>query len=219
MTRYTIVALGTALFLSVGTVPARASAITLDSTNCSSADACYGLAWTLTVNAGNFLYNGATYGYQALLSITDDPTSNINTSNIVISAVDFKVSSTQTAAALYQVPNSTVLGTWTTSTGSLGSNGCGGNSGGFVCSQSSTDPANFAATAAAQTFGWYFNSGPIAANLDGAHIGAKMTSLGTSGKLLSQKVQVPEPASLSFFSGVALIGFAGSMRRRNKIQK
>ena len=220
MIRKTILALGTALFLSASAVPASASSFTINSTNCSTATACFGLAWTLTINAGNFTYGGNNYGYQALLSIVDDPTSSINTSNIVISAVNFKVSSTQSNAALYTVPSSTVLSTWTTKYGSLSSNGCGTNSGGFICSQSATDPANFAASSTGQVFGWYFNSGAIAANLNGSHIGAKMTVLSANGKLLSQvfTAQVPEPASLSLLGGGLIAAGLALGRRRKKNQ-
>lgn len=197
-------------------LPISANAIVIDSTNCNSSGGCFGLSWQLNVNTGSYTYGGTNYGYQATLSVTDDPLVS-GTPSVVISAVDFKVSSTVSGAALYTVPTSTVLGTWSTSLNGLNSSGCAGAGSGFVCSQSATDPANFTASSTGQVWGWYFNtSSSLFTLLDGAHIGAKLTDLSRPGKLLSATyVSVPEPASLSLLSlglGVLLLG----VRRRSK---
>ena len=208
--------IGLAAFVfAAAAVPARADTITIDSTNCSSTGGCYGLAWTLTINTVSIVYGGVTYGYQALLSVTDDPAVS-GTPNIIISAVDFKVSSSVSGAALYTVPSSTSLSTWSTVLNNLNSNGCTTPGGGFVCSDSATDPANFLASATAQTWGWYFNtSDPIFSLLNGAHIGAKLTNLSRPGRLLSATHTVPEPSSLSLLgaAGVAMV-LARYRRRR-----
>lgn len=205
----------TCVILTVTAFPGRAAAIVIDSTNCTSSSGCYGLAWTLEVDAGSFLFGGTMYGYRARLSVADDVLVG-GTPAVVISAVNFKVSSTVSAAALYTVPASTVLSAWATSLNGLNSSGCVGSGSGFVCSQSSNipyDPANFTASNLAQTWGWYFNtSGSIFSALNGAHIGAKLTDLSKPGKLLSAKfivTTVPEPGMLALLTlGLALLGFS-----------
>jgi len=204
------------LVLAALVLPAGAESVTIDSTNCTSGDGCYGLAWTLSITGGSF--DGGAYAYQALLSVVDDPLVS-GTPSIVISAVNFKVSSTVGDAELFSVPTSTLLGQWSTSLSNLSSGGCSGGGSGFVCSQASvapTDPANFVASNVAQTWGWYFNADtPIFTGLDGAHIGAKLTDLSRPGQLLSAEyhVAVPEPGTLSMFV-LGLAGFFGVRRRR-----
>ena len=210
--------LATALLLASVAFPMSANAIVIDSTNCTSSGGCYGLSWELNVNSGSYVFNGTTYGYQAVLSVMDDPLVS-GTPSATISAVNFKVSNSVSGAALYTVPSSTVLSTWATSLNGLNSSGCTGSGSGFVCSQSATDPANFTASLASQTWGWYFNtSSSIFSLLDGAHIGAKLTDLSRPGKLLSATyvASVPEPGSLSLLS--LALGALILTRRRSKLR-
>jgi hypothetical protein len=208
------------LLVAASVVPARAASVTIDSTNCSTPDACYGLAWTLTVLAGDFSYNGVDYDYQAILDVTDDVG---GPASVTISAVDFKASNSvvQDGAVLYMAP--TTLGAWTTQTNVLNSGGCEGPNAGFVCSQTltaevggnpSTDPDQ------KWTWAWYFNSDTaIFTDLEGAHIGAKLTTIDPfrPGKLLSEEFHgttVPEPGTLTLL-GAALLGLVTFGRRQN----
>ena len=221
ITRTTLAA---ALICAASVSSARAATITIDSTNCNSSSGCYGLEWMLTVNtlAAPTTFGGVSYDYQAILQVLDDP--NVaGDPTAVISAVDFKASSGVSSAALYTYP-SLISGGWTTSVKGLNSGGCGGSSqAGFVCSQSSTDPANFTAPinlADAITWGWYFNtSDPIFTSLIGAHIGAKMTDLSNNGKLLSASYTVPEPGTLTLLAAgfAALVATRGRRRRAGSL--
>jgi PEP-CTERM motif len=208
----------TAFAAMMASAPARADSITIDSTNCTSTGGCYGLDWTLEVNTGSFSYMGDTYNAQAFLTVTDDPLVS-GTPSTVISAVDFKASSGVSSAALYSVPTSTLLGTWTTETGGLSSGGCNGTGSGKVCSDSATDPANFIASATPETWAWYFNAtSPIFTDLIGASIGAKLVDLSTPGKLLSADYTVPEPSTLALFAiGLLVVGLYGRRRGRTQI--
>jgi hypothetical protein len=199
------------MVLLAGALPANATTITIDSsTGCT---ACYGLSWTLTINsAGGYMLNGTTYGYQAILSVTDDPNvAGTPSSSLVISAVDFKVSNTVLNGALYSFPTSS--SGWSTSVNALNSAGCTGANAGFVCSQSATDPANFTSTLSTLAWGWYFNTtDPIFAGLGGAHIGAKLTDLANPGQLLSQTYSVPESRTMVFLA-LGLLMFVVTARR------
>lgn len=200
--------------LAVSAPAARAESITIDSTNCNSSSGCFGLDWTLTINAGSFTYGGGTYNYQAFLDVTDD-SAVTGTPSVVISAVDFKVSDSAKTAVLYSAPTSS--SGWSTAINVLNSSGCSSNPNpGFVCSDTSSDPANFTASSTPQRWSWYFSTtDPLFVNLDGAHIGAKLTDLSNPGKLLSATypVSVPEPATLPLLL-IGVAGLALSVRSR-----
>jgi hypothetical protein len=202
------------LVLAVSAVPARAASITIDSTNCNSTGGCYGLSWTLTITqlGAPVTYNGVSYSYAATLQVKDDAAVS-GTPSVVISAVDFKASNDVSNADLYAAPASS--SGWSTAIIGLNSGGCDGSANaGFVCSESSGDPANFTASSVAQTWGWYFNpSSAIFAELGGAHIGAKMTDLSNPGKLLSASFTVPEPGTLALLLS-GLLGTLGIRARR-----
>lgn len=208
-----------ALFVATAS-PARAATITIDSSNCTSSGGCYGMEWTLTVNMLDApkTIDGVTYNYEAILQVLDDP--NVaGDPTMVISAVDFKVSDSVDAAYLYEYP-SAISGGWSTSVNVLNSKGCTtGSTAGFVCSQTKTDPANFTAPldlSQAITWGWYFSTAdPLFAGLTGAHIGAKMTDLSNSGRLLSASyTTVPEPGTLTLL--IAGFGAAAASRIRRR---
>jgi hypothetical protein len=201
------------VILALNAIPANAASVTIDSSNCNSNGGCYGLVWKLTVTqlASPTLFNGTLFDYSAMLEVTDDPLVS-GTSSVVISAVDFKATTDPTAASLFSVPVSS--SGWSTSLQGLNSGGCSGSGNGFICSQTSTDPANFTGSNTAQTWGWYFNtSSAIFTNLVGAHIGAKLTDLSTPGKLLSASYTVPEPGTLALLAS-GLIGALGLRARR-----
>jgi hypothetical protein len=200
--------------LAGSALPAHAGSITIDSTNCNSSAGCYGLSWTLTVTelSAPTLLNGIVYDYSAQLDVADD-TAVAGTPTVVISAVDFKVSNDVSGADLLLAPISS--SGWSTAVNVLTAGGCASNPNpGFVCSDTSTDPANFTASSTAQTWIWLFNpSSPLFTNLDGAHIGAKMTDLSNPGKLLSASFSVPEPGTLALLVS-GLIGSLGLRARR-----
>ena len=193
------------LLFVASALPAHADSFTIDSTNCSAPGDCYDLSWMLTINSGTF----GAFSYEAILDVADDP--NVSgTPTATISAVDFKVSSSVVNATLYAFPTSS--SGWTTGVNVLSSAGCVGPNAGFVCSDSSSDPAEFVGPTL--TWGWYFNTDdPIFPSLDGGHIGAKLTTLSTPGQLLSQTHSVPEPSTLLLLgTGLAAVAF----RRRRK---
>jgi hypothetical protein len=183
----------TAFVFAFGALPASAEIITIDSSNCGND--CFGLRWTLSVNQGSYSYLGADYGFEAILQVSDDPLVP-GTPSTVISAVDFKVSSGLSDAALYLSP--TTLTNWTTGISAMNSGGCTGPAAaGFVCSQNGIDPALFSGLML--TWAWYFNSdAALFEALNGAHIGGKITALDRPGKLFSEAyttpVPVPDPA-------------------------
>lgn len=186
------------LLLAASALPARAATITIDSTNCSSPTACFGLSWMLTINTGTFMDGTDLYGFEAILNVSDDTLiSGVPTKTI--SAVDFKVSDTVDTAVLRTAPTS--LNDWGTGINVLSSAGCVGPNAGFVCSQSASSPALF--TGSQLTWSWYFNtSSALFQDLDGAHIGAKLVPLSQKGQLLSEEFHtVPEPGTLLLLSG------------------
>jgi len=163
----------------------------------------FGSTYMLSANCTGSLCN---------VTLTIDST---NATNPDISAVDFKIGSSDTLSGTVVPPN----GTWNTSSGSLGNGGCGNNSGGFICSQAGST-SSFAATGGILTWSWtgVDVTGDVAVN----HVGYKYDN-GTgslNGMIVSDSTfgsggggtSVPEPSVLQLL-GVGLVGL-GVMRRR-----
>jgi hypothetical protein len=164
------------------------------------ADDGFGSTYTLTANCTGSVCD-------VTLAIQSSGATNPD-----ISAVDFKIGSSDTFGGTVVAPN----GTWNTSSGSLGNNGCGNNSGGFICSQAAST-ASFAATGGLLTWSW--TGVNVTGDLTINHVGYKYdNATGTlNGMIVSDSTfgggtSVPEPGVLQLL-GVGLVGL-GVMRRR-----
>ena len=162
----------------------------------------FGSTYMLSANCTGSLCN---------VTLTIDST---NATNPDISAVDFKIGSSDTFNGTVVPPN----GTWNTSSGSLGNGGCGNNSGGFICSQAAST-SSFAATGGILTWSW--TGVDVSGDLTINHVGYKYDNgTGTlNGMIVSDSTfgngggtSVPEPGVLQLL-GVGLVGL-GVMRRR-----
>ena len=204
-------ALLAAFLLAASALPAAASSITIDSSNCNSGSGCYGLSWTLDITAGSFTGLHDTYNYRATLTIADDPLIATPSSGQIISAVSFKATTELGSFELFNAPST---GPWTTSANNLSSGGCSGSGAGFICSSTLGQEAITGSNPL--QFVWYFDStDPGVGDLgDTMHIGAKMTTIDpyVPGKLLSASATVPEPSSLSLL-GLGLLSLAAGVRR------
>jgi hypothetical protein len=168
---------------------------------------------------------GATDGFGSTYMLSANCTGSVcnvtltidstNATNPDISAVDFKIGSSDTFSGTVAAPN----GTWNTSSGSLGNGGCGNNSGGFICSQAAST-SSFAATGGVLTWSW--TGVDVTGDLTINHVGYKYDNgTGTlNGMIVSDSTfggggggtSVPEPGVLQLL-GVGLVGL-GMMRRR-----
>jgi hypothetical protein len=168
---------------------------------------------------------GATDGFGSTYMLSANCTGSVcnvtltidstHATNPDISAVDFKIGSSDIFSGTVAAPN----GTWNTSSGSLGNGGCGNNSGGFICSQAAST-SSFAATGGILTWSW--TGVDVTGDLTINHVGYKYDNgTGTlNGMIVSDSTfggggggtSVPEPGVLQLL-GVGLVGL-GMMRRR-----
>jgi hypothetical protein len=168
---------------------------------------------------------GATDGFGSTYMLSANCTGSVcnvtltidstHATNPDISAVDFKIGSSDTFSGTVAAPS----GTWNTSSGSLGNGGCGNNSGGFICSQAAST-SSFAATGGILTWSW--TGVDVTGDLTINHVGYKYDNgTGTlNGMIVSDSTfggggggtSVPEPGVLQLL-GVGLVGL-GIMRRR-----
>lgn len=141
-------------------------------------------------------------------------TGTVNSQNYQIVGVDlgFTPSNTISGLTLYSDPG----GTWSTTTGSLSNNGCGTNSGSFICSSSSSGGVSIAQWGT-YTWVWQYDSidpSSIAA-ISEVHVGANYDP--HNGYIVSQTgaTSIPEPASFGLiaFGILGLVG-VGSLKAR-----
>src|SRR5258708_1354615 len=204
--RFRWVVLGLLAFaLSLGNAPARA-----DSASVSNVNDGFGSTFSLSAvcNSGN-----------CTVMLTINTTSATEYSDI--NAVNFKIGSKDTfSGSLTLNPTG---GTWSSTTGSLNSNSntCGGNAGGFICSQAVTPiSSNEAATRAASggtTLSWKWTNVQYSGPLTISHIGYEYNnSTGTKDGLIVSypfAKSLPEPTSICLML-VGLVGLAAAVRRR-----
>lgn len=160
---------------------------------------------------------GSTYVLSAnCTGSTCDVTLTIHSSGATepdISAVDFKIGSSDAFGGTVAAPN----GTWNTKSGSLGNGGCGNNSGGFICSEAAST-GSFAATGGDLTWSW--TGVVVTGDVVLGHVGYKYNNAtGTlNGHIVSDSTfggggsTVPEPGVLQLL-GVGLVGLGVARRR------
>jgi len=155
----------------------------------------------------------------ATLTIQISNTAVLNSNNGYIGGVDlgFATSSNVNVTGLTTSTNLGGTTNWEFTTGSLSSNGCGGNSGAFVCADFKANPKNGGVQLTQNgTYSWTWTYDPIAAAdvfpVPQVHVGANYNL--ANGLIVSQTgATVPEPNTLVTLGG-GLLGLAAILRRK-----
>jgi hypothetical protein len=156
--------------------------------------------------AAIYSFNITSTSATLTIQITGAVTAGVN-DHITGVNLGFSPSGTVSNLTLFANPG----GTWTSTTGSLNNNGCGTNSGAFVCAASSIGVA--IAQNSIVSWTWHYTLTGSIFTADQVHIGANYGP--HNGLIVSQTgaTAVPEPGTLALF-GSGLLGIAGIIGRR-----
>lgn len=172
---------------------------------------CPAAAYTFTI--------GTT---SSTLTIQISNTAVLNSNNDLIGGVDLGFTDTKNVDITGLTTSSNLGGTanWSSSTGSLSNNGCGGNQGAFVCAEFAANPTNGGVLLTqGGVYSWTWNYDAISAadvfSTEDVHIGANYNM--KNGFIVSQTgaqlQSVPEPNTLVIL-GSGLVGLAAVLRRK-----
>jgi hypothetical protein len=195
-----IFCLGVAFFAAVS--PARADTMgTVSLSGCGGGGGCPAATYTFDITSTTAMLT---------ITITGTPTS----SNDMIGSVDLGFSPSGSISGLALTSAPSALGNWGVTTGSLSSNGngCGTNTGAFICSTAL--PSNPLPISQGGVYTWTWTFNPVSQiNLDvhvGTQYGPNNPNNPWKGLIVSQTVFTPEPTSVTLLAAgllaLALLG-------------